>query len=204
VLLRHDLVEGAALDHTTFSSAVSRFLQVPNGLDGAEHGAFREVLDPFLSPAALDPFLEDFERIASDLVAALPRGTSVEALREIGATFAVRPQSAWLGWSPELENRLLEWIEENHPATRSGDVTCTRQVAKAFNDIIRSVLPARQGDGPSANVTAALLHVEVHGRRLAGRGHLGAAQLDGRHRSAGRARSSFVLRNTRSRSQGSW
>jgi cytochrome P450 len=53
VLLRHDLVRRAALDHISFSSAVSRFMQVPNGLDGAEHTAFREALDPFLSPAAL-------------------------------------------------------------------------------------------------------------------------------------------------------
>src|SRR5699024_10883718 len=36
-----------ATDHETFSSAVSRFLQVPNGLDGAEHAAFRAVTDPF-------------------------------------------------------------------------------------------------------------------------------------------------------------
>ena len=35
VLLRHDLVRRAALDDISFSSAVSRFLQVPNGLDGS-------------------------------------------------------------------------------------------------------------------------------------------------------------------------
>jgi cytochrome P450 len=60
VLLRHDLVRRAALDHISFSSAVSRFLQVPNGLDGQEHTAFREELDPFLSPAALVPYQKDF------------------------------------------------------------------------------------------------------------------------------------------------
>jgi cytochrome P450 len=56
VLLRHDLVRRAALDHISFSSAVSRFQQVPNGLDGQEHTAFRQALDPFLSPAALAPY----------------------------------------------------------------------------------------------------------------------------------------------------
>ena len=167
VLLRHDLVQRAALDHTSFSSAVSRFLQVPNGLDGAEHEAFREALDPFLSPAALDPYLKDFERIAAELVASLPRGDSVEAVREIGAAFAVRAQSAWLGWSPVLENRLLDWIEENHAATRSGDVARTGQVAEAFDDIIRSVLAERRSDGASpTDVTGELLRIQVHGRRL--------------------------------------
>ncbi len=42
VLLRHDLVRRAALDDVNFSNGVSRFLQVPNGLDGSMHTAFRE------------------------------------------------------------------------------------------------------------------------------------------------------------------
>jgi cytochrome P450 len=167
VLLRHDLVRRAALDHTGFSSAVSRFLQVPNGLDGSEHTTFRRALDPFLSPAALVPYQADFELIADDLAASLPRGASVEAVREIGATFAVRAQSAWLNWPLEVESRLLDWIEENHSATRSGELARTARVAEEFDNILRSVLAARRPDstGPS-DVTGQLLRVEVHGRRL--------------------------------------
>ena len=56
VLLRHDLVRRAALDDLGFSNVVSRFLQVPNGLDGSMHTAFREALDPFLAPEALEPY----------------------------------------------------------------------------------------------------------------------------------------------------
>jgi cytochrome P450 len=167
VLLRHDLVRRAALDHISFSSAVSRFLQVPNGLDGAEHTAFREALDRFLSPAALAPYQKDFERLAADLVTSLPRSASVEAVREIGAAFAVRAQSAWLGWNPNLEGRLLEWIEENHAATRSGDLARTARVAEDFDDIIRSLLAERRPNSTgSIDVTGELLRVEVHGRRL--------------------------------------
>src|SRR3954469_12690212 len=113
VLLRHDPVRRVALDHTRYSSAVSRFLQVPNGLDGSEHTTFRQALDPFLSQQALAAYQADFELIAADLVASLPRGASVEAVREIGATFAVRAQSAWLNWSLDVESRLLDWIAEN-------------------------------------------------------------------------------------------
>lgn len=166
VLLRHDLVRRAALDDISFSSAVSRFQQVPNGLDGPEHTAFRAALDPFLSPAALAPYLADFERIATELVASLPRGASVEAVWEVGAAFAVRAQSAWLGWDPELEGRLLDWIEDNHAATRSGEVVRTAQVAEEFDDMIRSVLAERRDSDPSNDVTVALLRVEVGGRRL--------------------------------------
>ena len=167
VLLRHDLVRRAALDDASFSNDVSRFLQVPNGLGGAEHTAFREALDPFLGPAALALFEEDFERIAAELVASLPRGASVEAVRQIGASFAVRSQSAWLGWAPDLEDRLLDWISANHEATRSGDVARTARVAEDFDDIIRSVLASRRPDSTlPTDVIGELLRVEVQGRRL--------------------------------------
>jgi cytochrome P450 len=166
VLLRHDLVRRAALDHRNFSSAVSRFPQVPNGLDGWEHTLFRAALDPLLSPAALAPYQADFERIAAELVTSLPRGDSVEAVREVGAAFAVRVQSAWLGWAPEMEGRLLDWIADNHAATRSGDVARTAQVAKEFDDIIRSMLERRAPDNTLTDVTDELLRIEVGGRRL--------------------------------------
>jgi cytochrome P450 len=167
VVLRHDLVRRVAIDDLSFSNEVSRFLQVPNGLDGSMHTAFREALDPFLAPAALDPYREEFERIAVGLVRSLPRGASVEAVGEFGAAFAVRAQSAWLGWSSDLEGRLLAWIEDNHAATRSGDRVRTAQVAEEFDDIIRSVLAQRRSESTPADVTGELLRVRVHGCELA-------------------------------------
>jgi cytochrome P450 len=137
-------------------------------LDGAEHTAFREVLDPFLSPAALAPHVGGFERIAAELVESLPRGVTVEAVRDIGAAFAVRAQSAWLGWPTDLEDRLLAWIEENHAATRSGEMDRTAAVAADFDDLIRSVLASRRRTDSTSttDVTGELLRVEVQGRRL--------------------------------------
>ena len=158
---------GAALDDVSFSNEVSRFLQVPNGLDGALHTAFREALDPFLARAALAPHRAKFDQVAAELVRSLTRGASVEAVREIGAAFAVRAQSAWLGWPPELEGRLLAWIENNHAATRTGDSARTAQVAEEFDDIIRSVLAQRRCESSPTDVTGELLRIRVHGRELA-------------------------------------
>ncbi len=95
-----------------------------------------------------------------------PRGASVEAVGEIGAAFAVRAQSVWLGWPSDLEGRLLRWIEDNHAATRSGDPARTAQVAEEFDDIIRSVLAQRRAN-TVPDVTGELLRVRVHGRELA-------------------------------------
>lgn len=168
VLLRHELVVQAALSDDKFSSAVSRHLHVPNGLDASEHTAYRTALDRFLTPEALAPFHAEFRQVAAGLIASLPRGVAVDAVSELGARFAVRAQSAWLGWPAALENRLVEWVAENHAATRSGDRSWTQRVAESFDDMIRSVLEPRRGGARSDadDVTARLMRTEVNGRPL--------------------------------------
>jgi cytochrome P450 len=169
VLLSHGAVVQAARDHDRFSSAVSRHLHVPNGLDAAEHTAYRLTLDRFLSAEALAPFHDDFRRVASELVASLPRGVSVDAVSEIGTRFAVRAQSAWLGWPSTLEARLVAWVAENHAATRSGDRAWTMRVAEDFDALIRAILEPRRALATAdagRDVTAELMRAEVDGRPL--------------------------------------
>ncbi len=168
VLLRHADVVAAALDHERFCSGVSRYLQVPNGLDGAVHSRYRKVIERHLSQVALAPFVPVFERVAAQLVAELPRQAVVDAVADIGAVFAVRAQCAWLGWPAELEPRLLQWLDENHAATRSGDHAWTADVAEQFDTIIRSViLPRRAAAGNGADdVTARLCREQVAGQPL--------------------------------------
>ncbi len=168
VLLRHADVVTAAMDHERFSSGVSRYLQVPNGLDGEEHTLFREVIERHLSEEALTPFLPVFEGVASQLVSELPTGQVLDAVGDIGAVFAVRAQCAWLGWPAELEPRLLQWMNDNHEATRSGDRAWMADVADQFDEIIRSVILPRRvaGSGAPDDVTTRLCRDEVDGRCL--------------------------------------
>lgn len=169
VLLRHALVVQAALDHERFSNAVSSHLQIPNGLDGDEHTAYRAALDVFLDAQALAPFHERFRRVAAELLAALPRGVAVDAVSQLGARYAVRAQSAWLSWPADLEERLVAWVAENHAATRSGDRAWTQRVAQSFDDIIRTVLDHCRGaarEHDAENVTARLMRTEVNGKPL--------------------------------------
>lgn len=147
VLLRHADVVAAALDDKRFSSQVSRFLQVPNGLYGAEHEHFRALIDGYLSKEALMDYVSIFDKVATELMSELPKGKMLNAVDDIGAVFAVRAQCAWLGWPTELEPRLLQWMCDNHSATRSKDDVKMAQVAQDFDDIIRSVLqPYRNTD----------------------------------------------------------
>ncbi|WP_372738335.1 cytochrome P450 [Neptunomonas sp.] len=168
VLLRHADVVAAAQDHERFSSNVSHYLQVPNGLDGDEHTNYREIIERYLSPEALEPFIPVFTRVATDLVAQLPRGKVLDAVSEIGSVFAVRAQCEWLGWPAGLEPRLLAWMARNHGATRSGDRARMADVAQQFDEIIRSVVePRRAAEGNSADdVTTRLCSEKVYGRLL--------------------------------------
>ena len=162
VLLRHADIVAAALDDKRFSSQVSRFLQVPNGLDGAEHERFRALIDGYLSKEALLPYVSVFDKVATELMSELPKGKMLNAVDDIGAVFAVRAQCAWLGWPTELEPRLLQWMRNNHSATRSKDDVKMAQVAQDFDDIIRSVIsPYRNADAMAGmfNVSTAQTNI---------------------------------------------
>ena len=166
VLLRHADVVTAAMDAERFSNAVSQYLQVPNGLDGDAHRAARMTLDAYFTDEALAPFEPVFRRIARDLVGALPRGATVDAVHEIGALFAVRAQSAWLGWPYDHEPYLLEWMAENHAATRSGDRSRMAVVAQNFDAIITSITGPRRLalDEAPDDLTTRLMRDTVDGR----------------------------------------
>ncbi len=140
---RHADVVQIANDAATFSSAVSRFLQVPNGLDGAEHASYRELLDPFFAPARMAELEPKLRQVATELLTETHRQTMIEAVSTLGSSFAVRAMVAWLGWPADLEPRLLAWMDDNHEASRSGELVRTAQVADDFNQIIREVIGPR-------------------------------------------------------------
>lgn len=168
VLLRHADVVAAALDDKRFSSQVSRFLQVPNGLDGAEHEHFRTLIDGYLSKEALLPYVSIFDKVATELMSELPKDKMLNAVDDIGAVFAVRAQCAWLGWPTELEPRLLQWMRDNHSATRSKDNLKMAQVAQDFDDIIRSVLqPYRNTDEVAGMFKASTAETNTAGNNIA-------------------------------------
>ncbi|MHB1009801.1 MAG: cytochrome P450 [Propionibacteriaceae bacterium] len=156
VLCRHADVVAAAHNPATYSSRVSRFLQVPNGLDGDAHRGARDLFDPFFSPGRMAELEPRIAEVASNLVAALPYGQTIEAVGDLGARFAVRAQSAWLGWPQSLEEDLLAWMADNHDASRSGDLVRTRDVAEHFDDIIRQLVRPRRETGVPDDLTTEL------------------------------------------------
>jgi cytochrome P450 len=163
---KHAEVVRIATDPNHFSSAVSRFVQIPNGLDGVEHARFRALVDRYFTPEAMLVFAPACRAVARDLVAGLPRDRAFDAMRDLGAPFAVRAQSAWLGWPIELERTLLDWLETRQAAVRSGDPARNVEVAERFDSIIRSLIEPRRSSDGTRDVTDRLIHDESAGRPL--------------------------------------
>lgn len=164
IVRRHADAVVVATDAMTFSNAVSAHLQIPNGLDGQAHARMRGLLDPFLSSgevAALEP---ELARLARSLVADL-QGRQFDAVAELGARFAVRAQSAWLGWDRSHEDDLLAWVADNRGASRSGDRARTTAVAARFDEIVHGVLDDHRAH-PGDDVTCRLIALQTEQGRV--------------------------------------
>ena len=158
-----------AEDADLYSSQVSTHLQLPNGLDGEEHARFRGLIERYLEPAVVEKREPEFRDVARDVIAeALPGlRAEVDAVADLGARYAVRAMTTWLGWPRDLEGRLFAWVKENAAATRSGDSARTAAVADEFDRIITTVLGPRLKEGAAHDdVTQQLITDTSLGRRL--------------------------------------
>ncbi|MFN2320309.1 MAG: cytochrome P450, partial [Dermatophilaceae bacterium] len=86
---------------------------------------------------------------------------------DLGYRYAVRAQAAWLGWGG-AEHRLLEWMADNHAATRSGDRDRTAAVAAEFDRIVSDQVAKRRAAGDDApdDPTTELTRLELDGEPL--------------------------------------
>lgn len=167
-LFRHEDISRVVHDHDTFSSAVSRHLSVPNGMDPPEHTAYRRMIEPYFSAVRMDAFEPACRGIVADQVRkALARG-EVELMADIALPFAVRVQCAFLGWPPTLHEPLVRWTKKNSEATLARDRQAMSEIAREFEGFIDDMLEIRfqAGARPDDDITAALMHEKVWGRPL--------------------------------------
>jgi len=155
-------------DHETFSSAVSRFPSVPNGMDPPEHTPFRRLIEPYFDAEHMEDFAPRCRQVAARLVAELPASGSVELIGEFAQIFALQTQCEWLGWPAELHEPLRQWTLKNQAATMSRDRTAQEAVAREFDSYIKDLLATRRAAGDSApdDITTHLLRNESIGRPL--------------------------------------
>lgn len=167
-LFRHEDVVRVLEDHQTFSSAVSRFPSVPNGMDPPEHTKYRQLIEPYFDQAHMDAFAPSCRDTAARLVQALPTEGTIELIAEFAQIFALRIQCAWLGWPDDLHEPLRLWTLKNQAATLARDEAAMGAVALEFDRYIKELLAARRAAGNTApnDVTTNLLRDQSLGRPL--------------------------------------
>ncbi|WP_234275136.1 cytochrome P450 [Billgrantia zhangzhouensis] len=167
-LFRHEDVMRVLTDHETFSNAASRHLSVPNAMDPPEHTRFRRLVEPYFSPEAMALFEPQCREIAESMVARLPQTGEVEAMAELGQSFALEIQCAFMGWPSSLHEPLRDWIRQQHNATLAGDRERLGKLALEFDGVIRELLDTRRTAGAAApdDVTTRLLREIVEDRPL--------------------------------------
>lgn len=163
VITGHAEVVACALDAEGFSNRVSSRLQIPNALDGEEHRRFRVLIDRFLGAPDLAKLAPKFQSIAESLIGPRSGESMTDAVWQIGAPLAVSFQSAWLGWPPETERRLLEWMRGHRSALHAHDPTRLGQAALDFEAIVVEQLERlrEHGRGEPLTVTAQLSRAKV-------------------------------------------
>lgn len=168
-LLRHDDVLHVLHDPATFSSAVSRYPSVPNGMDPPAHGTFRAIIEPYFNPSAMAAFEPTCRQIAARLVRRLPADGAVDLVTSFAELFALQVQCAFMGWPEDLHQPLHQWTRKNHAAIRARDEGAMGAVAFEFDGTIRKLLHQRRQAGAAApdDVTTLLMREQVHGRPLA-------------------------------------
>ena len=167
-LFRHEDVMRVLLDHETFSSAVSRHLNVPSGMDQPEHTAYRRIIEPYFSTKRMEAFEAACRGIASKLVQDLNSRPEVEFMADAALPLAMQVQCAFLSWPMALQEPLVRWTRKNHEATFAQDRKAMSEIALEFEGIIDDLLETRlqAGAGPESDLTAALMHEKVWGRPL--------------------------------------
>ena len=167
-LFRHEDVVRVLNDPETFSSAVSRNLSVPNGMDPPEHGQYRRIIEPYFTPQAMQAFEPQCRSIAADLVRSLQGRPELELMADFAQPFAVRVQCAFLGWPASMHEPLRLWAQKNHAATSAQDRPAMADIAREFSGYVLGLLQSHRsaacpGDG---GVLANLTRQQVDGRPL--------------------------------------
>lgn len=167
-LFRHADVLRILHDHSTFSSAVSSHISVPNGMDPPVHQAYRRIIDGYFTAERIEAFKPVCQHIATGLVSRLAKGCELELMADFAQPFALEMQSAFLGWPKALHEPLRLWIKKNHQATLAQDRAAMAAIAFEFDGYIKDMLAVRRqaGEHASSDITTSLLNERVAGRQL--------------------------------------
>ena len=168
-VFRHQDVTDILLNHTTYSSRVSRHVSVPNSMDPPEHTAYREIIDRYFTPSIMASFEPVCRDISETLIDALAKKSSVEIMEDLAHPWALQMQCAFLGWPTEIQAWIKDWVTRKNEAALAADTQQNARIAQEFEDEIQDLLnQIRQQPTQDIqnNLTARLLQETVDGQPI--------------------------------------
>lgn len=146
-----------------FASALGEdWPMIPLELDPPEHGAFRSLLNPLLSPkrvVALEPAVRERARWLIDRIAA--SGSSCDVMEDFAFPFAVNIFLRFLGLSDDRLDEFVGWANDLLHSTPNRRTAAARTII-AFID----GLAAERREHPIEDFMSFLVQAKVDGRLL--------------------------------------
>jgi cytochrome P450 len=166
-VFRHEDIVTILADPETFSSGTKR-LNIPNGMDPPEHTMYRDVLEPYFSPARMAVFEPFCRQIATDQVRMLLESKDPDFVTGFADPFPLKTACRFLGWPPETWERLHGWTHGNQQASFSRDRELGARIAREYAEHVRQTLRARRDGEVEAgdDVTTGLMETTVNGEPL--------------------------------------
>lgn len=165
-VLGHAQVSQVLHDHAQFSSRVSQYLSVPNGMDPPEHTAYRQVIEPYFSQQRMHAFAPICQALAEQLTQVAFNTDTIELMSALATPFALHIQCAFMGWPESMQAPLNSWMQRSEQASRNRNRSALSQLAAEFEEMISTLLQSRRQATAEQDLTAALLHERVNGQAL--------------------------------------
>ncbi len=138
---------------------------VPIDIDPPMHGKYRKVMLPAFSPQQIDRLEPMVRRTAVELLDALGSEREVDVAARYAVPFPMQVFCAMAGLPTDEAEKLEDWINRIF-YVRTHDFDSTLRAAAELTAYISSILEARKGEEPSADLFGRLLSAEIDGRRL--------------------------------------
>ncbi|WP_174290959.1 cytochrome P450 [Sphingomonas bacterium] len=135
---------------------------IPLELDPPQHGKFRSLLNPLLSPPAVAKLTPRIEERCAALIDRVRGDGTCEFMAAFGRAFPIGVFMELMGLPEDLYDTFIGWEFE---LLHSYDFARMGAAAVAIRDFLRDLAEQRRAQ-PTGDLTSIVVHAEVDGRKL--------------------------------------
>jgi cytochrome P450 len=187
-LTRYDDIVAAARDTGTFinskkatipDSAPARPPRPPLESDPPEHGAYRQVLNPYFLPRRIRQFEPVIRQLARELLDEIVDHGPVDVVPAFANPFPAGVLCAFLGLPRDDWSRIKNWANDVLGAARAGDAAAQDRANQVIYDYVADAVADRRARprDPAADLISGLIAARIDGGRLSEDGVTGVVRL---------------------------